>query len=523
MYDESLARSMSDAVPVYVCPKGSRWALVASETGETISEHGSERQALAAALEGDEPALRAKRPVLRTDGVSDGEWRWLDASAVEDAAIDGVRITARALWEMAGGLNARATPIPINGGGAPSVEHVESAPHGDARGGGDHPANGWAHIGAIVIDETGREHLYLYAELLPEIAREVDRGRLAFGSIFFAFDSVDEHDDYAVSGAVLISHALTNDPAVTTLTAGSERHTSPGAKVASRTRQVKQMARKSKRGPAYDVLETVAETLGVEISDEMEADAYMSPLMERIDALKTQATVEEIVEGGASDEPAEDGDEDAQRAAREDDASMTPEQAADMLAWARDVLGKPDAMPADALAELGRRKDEVAALLGEDAAPDTAEMGSGYSDDEDEEKASKGARSRNPLRSARRQLASAQERIARFEAREWLRGEIEKRRLGVPPAKRQRYEDMSLKAGREVVLEILEGLATPPSGNPMPKVQDPAPPSLDVAARSLLPEIAKQHPNEPHHFHVARSIKAARSRWPELNEKPGAA
>lgn len=516
-------RSFAAEVPAYVRPAGERWALVATETGEVVSEHDSERQALAAALEGSQALLRAKRAVLRTDGAPDGEWRWLDASAVEDAPIDGVRITARALWEMAASLNRRATPVPVNGGGAPSGEHAESAPHGDAREGGDHPANGWAHVAAIVVDESEREHLYLYAELLPQVAREVDRGRLAFGSVFFAFESVDAEHGHAVNGATLISHALTNDPAVTTLTAGSERHSSPGANVASRTRQVAQMSRKSKRGPAYEALGTLASDAGVSIEEEMAADADSSPLIERIEALKAQAVVEETLD---SIEPAVEAEEpaevEAQRAAREE-MGLTPEEAAAMLAWARDVLGKPDAMPADALAELGRRKDEVAALLGEDAAPDTAEMGGNYSKDEDEEKA-RGARSaRNPLRSVRQQLASAEARIARFETREWLRGEIDKRRLGVPPAKRQRYEDMALKAGREVVLEILEGLATPPSGNPLPRTQEAAPPSLEVAARSLLPEIAKQHPSEPGHFHVARSLKAARARWPELSEKSGAA
>jgi hypothetical protein len=518
-------RSMAAEVPVYVRPEGERWALVASETGAVLSEHDSERQALAAALEGEEAPLRAKRAVLRTDGVPDGVWRWLDASAVEDAPIDGVRITARALWEMAASLNRRATPVPVNGGGAPSGEHAESAPHGDARSGGDHPANGWAHAAAIVVDEAGREHLFLYAELVPQVAREVDRGRLAFGSVFFAFESVDAERDHAVSGATLISHALTNDPAVTTLTAGSERNTHVGALTASRTRKVRVMTQKKvRRGAAYDALETLASDAGVSIEDEMTADAESSPLIERIEALKAQAVVEETLESIEST-PAEEApaEVEAQRAAREE-MGLTPEESASMLAWARDVLGKPDATPADALAELGRRKDEVAALLGEDAAPDSMELGAGYANDEDEdEKNAKGARSRNPLRAVRRELASARGRIERFEVREWLRSEIEKRRLGVSPAKRQRYEDMALKAGREVVLEILEGLATPPSGNPLPQSQESAPPSLDVAARSLLPEIAKQHPTEPHHFHVARSLKAARARWPQLGEKSGAA
>jgi hypothetical protein len=57
--------------------------------------------------------------------------------------------------------------------------------------------------------------LYLWAELLPDVAREVDVGRVAMGSVHFAYDSTE--DDGAARGCVLVSHALTNTPAVTTL------------------------------------------------------------------------------------------------------------------------------------------------------------------------------------------------------------------------------------------------------------------------------------------------------------------
>lgn len=530
-------RSMAADVPVYVRPEGGRWALVASESDEALSEHDTVREALDAALTGDEAPLRTKSAVLRTDGEPDGVWRWLDASAEEDESIGRARITARSLWEMAASLNSRATPIPVNGGGAPGAEYVASEAHGDATSGGDHAANGWAHAAAIVLDKDGRTHLYLRAELLPEIAREVDRGRLAFGSVFFAYESADPDDDYAVSGATLISHALTNDPAVTTLTAGSERHNAAGAQVAFRTTRSTPIMPKNtaKRGPAYDVLKTIADMLGVDIGDEMEGDAWYSPITDRIQALKGQAVVEEIVEGGA---PAEgDGEVAAQRqrALRMVEGLEGEELEASfaaMLAWAREVLGKPDAAPADALAELDARKDEVAAMLSEpaeeamEADEDEEQAAKEYGDkdeDEDEEKSEKGARSRNPLRSARQRAARAERRVKELETREWLRGEIEKRKLGVPQAKRERYERMAQTAGREVVLEILDSLAKPPVTNPMAEGSGVAPVTMLEALRAVQPEIDAAYGNEPKHHRVARAMKLARARWPHLNETTGAA
>src|SRR5690606_2868593 len=125
---------------------------------------------------------------------------------------------------------------------------------------------------------------------------EVDLGRLAYGSIRFGFDEVDEADDFAVKGAVLISHALTNDPAVTTLTAGSERRRgNEPVHVACRSRRSSFMSKpnKSQRGPASEILSKLAEMLGIS-PEQLTEDPWS--LTDAIYALQSAEKVEEIIE-----------------------------------------------------------------------------------------------------------------------------------------------------------------------------------------------------------------------------------
>src|SRR5690606_13573297 len=133
---------------------------------EALSTHETPRQAMIAALKIDNVASLNKRANLRDDGEPIGVWRWLDASAAEDEPVHGSRITAESIWEMAASLNGRKSAIPINGGGAPRAGLGDSAPHGDAYTGGDHLANGYAHLAVPTLDETGRTHLFLRSELL---------------------------------------------------------------------------------------------------------------------------------------------------------------------------------------------------------------------------------------------------------------------------------------------------------------------------------------------------------------------
>lgn len=571
---DTLRGEHAAAVPVYVRNTGDAWALVESESGEDISTHATAREALSAALDRADVTRAVKRANLRVRGNPIGEWRWLDATAEEDEPIGEERITAASVWEMAAALNERKSAIPINGGGAPRAGLGDSVPHGDA-GGSDHLANGFAHMGFPVIDEDGRTHLFLRGELMPEIAREFDLGRLAYGSIRFGYESADEDDNYGIKGAVLISHALTNDPAVTTLTAGSERRRGhEHAFEACRTRRTIMAKKTTQRGPAGDVLAKIADMLGVKLSDEMEGDGWYSPIVDAINALKTTAKVETIVEGGAPAEteaPAEESTEaraskvmaalrekqEAALAAARSIATalrevegVEPEAVdpmlAQMLGLAREILGKPDASAEDVVAELEAAKAKLAAAMGEDA-PDDADAGEMESDaegDEDEpeeedEKARAAAREaardvardpkakRSDVRKAARKLACA---VERYEAREWLDGEIGKRKLAVPAERRAKWLDMALAKGRDVVTEILDAQHRPPMGaHPLDEQDQRAererPKSyaaaVDACMNDAREKLGPSKNGKPHPNHVVRAAaqRLVAERFPEFAEQ----
>src|SRR5690606_3983041 len=59
------------------------------------------------------------------------------------------------------------------------------------------------------------------------------------------------------------------------------------------------------RGAALEVLGEIAETVNVTLADELEGDAWASPIVEAIGALKNAAKVEQITEGTELAERAE--------------------------------------------------------------------------------------------------------------------------------------------------------------------------------------------------------------------------
>jgi hypothetical protein len=422
--DDAARSAFADNVPLYVQATTEGFDLRSAETHETLSTgHASVREALAAALEVVSAAasIASRGAVLRTDGEPDGVWRWLDATAEEDEPINGARISEVTVWELASSLNASSKPAPINGGGAEDG-YVTSEPHGDARNGdGAHPANGWAHAAVVVYAADGRPHLYLWCELIESVAKEVDRGRLAFGSVFFAFEKVDEVDNFAAVGAVLISHALTNDPAVTTLSPGSER---------SGRRQCRsRWSRDMTSTKSNESTENRAAREGEEAPVEGEARAM--PMGEEAEAF-----------------------------------------AASCVGLFAELLGKPDASPADLLAEIEASKEALGAALGTDTAPD---------DDAGEDPPAEGeesAEARGQVRAARarlsrekaaraaiaKELEAERGKVLRFETVEWLDGQLRASKRSLPSAKRDRWVDIAIRNGREVVTEMLDNLNAPPSG-----------------------------------------------------------
>jgi hypothetical protein len=179
------------------------------DDGAILASHGTMRGALDAAR----PLLGATQhePHLREEGEPVGQFAWLDAAAVEPSDPDGF-FDADALTELAVSLNTGAMPIPIDGGAAKELS--PSPVHGTADDSST-PANGWGHAG-VIVERTDGPHLYMLAELWPSVAKDVERGRIAYGSVLAMTPQRAESGAYR--GCRLVGHALTNVPVIRTLT-----------------------------------------------------------------------------------------------------------------------------------------------------------------------------------------------------------------------------------------------------------------------------------------------------------------
>jgi len=455
-------------VPVYVRAAEDGWELVESSTDTSIESYGSVRDALDAALGIDEIGGALKTPVLRTDGEPDGEWRWLDASAEEPTAIGGVRISAGSLWEMAAGLNASPKPVVVDGGAVDGL--APSDVHGTALDSGT-LANGWAHVGLVVLDAGEQTHLYLRTELLPEVAAEVDRGRLAYGSIHFRHDGTD--DDGAPISPELASHALTNDPAVTNLTPGSGVR--GGGQLCVRTRRTTTMTQPktdTTRGPAGDALAKIAELLGVTID---EAEEAYGPIYDKIGALQQAAQVEGMLagaaaEGGEAAASAASGQSAGTREEGEELAALEGEELTAwvdaMLALGREVTGKADATHAELLDLLTAGKEPLAAaLMPADDPPAEGEGGEAAMSGGRAEATEIALRSAND--SLRSELEALRSEKVERETADWLDEQVRTRGLAMPDERRARLLAIAVRNGREVVEEALDMAHRPPSGTAM--------------------------------------------------------
>jgi hypothetical protein len=361
--------------PVYVRADGDGWEVVDRESGSTTSTHEKIEEALAAAR----PLLGAvdRAPHFKVHGEAVGVFRWLDASAEEAPAADSdgtprPYIDRDAIEVVAARLNAAGTPSPIDGGELEGF--TRSVVHGTARSSST-PANGWAHAAVPVEHSDGRLHLMLESELLPDIAKDVDLGRLAYGSVHVEYDL---EATAAAGGALrdpeLASHALTNRPANRVLmpsTALREQSTGRAVLRAAPTRNTmdqKKAAPKAReivvRGPALDKLTLLASELGVTITDEL-SDEYMSPICERVRSLRQLAIGEQVLEGlpSAGGDPAA-----AVRAAHERHRASV--QRADPPAPAAPAApaAPSEGGATDPQAELEALKTQIEALKAENAA-----------------------------------------------------------------------------------------------------------------------------------------------------------
>ena len=496
------AAAFAGGVPVYVTATDDGYVVMETSTDEPLlGPFETPRLALFAALQELEVlADVVNAPNLHTDGEPDGEWRWLDATAVEDTPYGGVRISEQTIWELAQSLNARGSAVPINGG--PTPEGMEpSAPHGDAYFGGDHPANGYAHVGVPVLHADMRLHLWLYSELIDIVAAEIDRGRLAYGSVYFAYEDLDE--SAGAVGSVLISHALTNDPAVTTLTAGSAR-----VRIAMRNGTARRTARSipwrstmneeqiaalletarnselevaermtagrslllAARGPIAEHYEAIANAIGVTpeerasnpwaLEDAIYAFEVGAIAEARLAAMQARADDDEEEEGGAQPRAARDASEDAF-----DPAAWSEE----MVNQLRVTLNAPEATPAELAALLNAHSESISALLQEDTGISEDELPVEEPSTEEEPAEPEPEASADGGDAADGGTEALQARVDFFETRDWLDAECAARELELEEDTRERWVAIALESGRSVVEELISQRHAPPQGTVTPE------------------------------------------------------
>jgi hypothetical protein len=508
-----------------------------------------------------------------------GVFRWLPATEEEAKPIGGARIDAIAIEQMAASLNERSTAIPIDGGPTPTevVDGIASEVHGTAKTGGGTPANGWAHAAVVHVGDDGVTELYLYAELFPSIAREVDAGRLAFGSVHFGFN---EKDGDAPRDVTLISHALTNDPAVTTLSPANDVRTPAVAFISHRTRSLmakpvpapKKITIRSQiafRGPALDKLTEVAASLGIDIDEEMDAECWSSPTSEAIQAIKSLAKAEKVLEGLPSAKPkepvaasADAGATDAAKSAKAKQSGQRAEgdpvpppgdakpadgaEASAALDLMRELLGKPEATLAECIDLLKANADPIKKAIG--AGPDAAAQADANqaAQASAEPKGDDAARSarmddvalRSEVATLRTRLASIEGEASALRAtalRTRVDGEI---RTALTRGKREMGDDLiatlvaDLCAVTDDAARARHLARAVPGGAPIGDVMGKggAKGSSDASltqksATDSEMEAAKASaaPNEPKHVTRARAQRLASAKHPHLFEASGGA
>lgn len=476
---------------------GAEVRLRDADSGE---RYASLREALDSLLADED--YRPRAGILREGGEAVGVWRWLDATAEEPApAPDGSQVTREVIATMAARLNA-ASPAPMDGGTSEAHQQLrETSTHAD----------GFAHVGVEVRDRSGRWHLFLYCEIAPEVARAIDAGRLAYGSIGFTEDGR------------LLQHALTNVPAVEGLRPNNAIRAG-GSRVFFRSMEIHRMSKPttSKRATLSEVEPLLSEMTGAS------AEELGTVIVEMVAAAKAKAE-HEAAEAAAEGEPAEMAygdkkeDEESKRsvAARalldgfQDEAAQDA-FTSEVLGALRDIFGQPDAPPATALDMLKASLAAFKGALGTAAPP--ADAGT-------EDAAAMTARS--ALVEVPR-LRSELERLRADIARRDLRDSIARKAADAhvslttsdadqlvadvlattDPGARERAIERAIRLAQQVPSGDVFGRSVPPA--------KPEPQSFRAAWESLMPEVEKAHPGQARHVLVAIAQRTARERFPEI-------
>ncbi len=543
--DATIAAAFAAAAPAYVRASPVSWQVVDSATGEVAAERTSLLEAATLAAERCTPKRDASGQPLRIlrgdSGEPDGAWRFLPAAAAEDEpnAQDGVRLTERSIWQLAAKLNARSQPIPIDGGPGSVV-------HGTAHDSAT-PANGYAHHGVVVYDSEARASLYLRAELVTDVATEIDRGRLAYGSIhFWTSDALDETG--APDSAELISFGLTNTPADQRITpASAVRAAAPSthARVASRTRRLTRAAPAAPETSMgtyskKDLLAALDEIKGNDVTVE-QLEAVLAGKAAAAGKTAEEAPAEEVAKSAAEAPPADAARTEAPVAPPAADAPAKRavagiEDPAALEAWAmaaldcmRSILGKPDADAPAALTEMQAMQDRLAAAAGSAGTAPADGTPADQQGAEARELEAEVSRCRKvhakPAASTRELLEHQRKTIERNDHERWLVKAIADRKLAVPDKERGQMLDDCCAYGRDVVERSLNLAARPPSGSVMrqslPTDRGAQPETFIAAVNACMPDAIKAgKTDEPAHFTRARAQRLALERFPHLAEQP---
>lgn len=336
--------------------------------GTSIDSYDDLKEALNAELAA--VATFEKPTYFRDDaGEPNGEWRWLYACSIEPKAVRGVRIDAEAIREMADSLNTKTRAVPIDGGPTPPGM-LPSEVHGTPLTGGATLSNGRAHWGVVVEGpDEDQAQLYLWAELLPIVAKEIDAGRMAEGSVAF---KAGRYDGELARDIDFHSYALTNDPSQQDMAPANSvrRAVSLCAMRAATPKEIRMSKTKTAakkttvrkacshlRGHAMDKLAEVCTALGVDIDSEMDSEAWESPSSAALSALKTLASAEKVLEGAPPVAAPTMAPEQMSAPTRSDQAPGTEQRAVTYP-----LLGVPD--EAGLAASLSQLCDALCAPLG---------------------------------------------------------------------------------------------------------------------------------------------------------------
>lgn len=444
---------------------------------------------------------RPKRGILRDEsGHEVGQWRWLDATAEESApAPDGSQVTRELIATMAARLNA-GSPAPMDGGTSPAHAQLSAT---------ETRSDGYVHTGVEVQDRAGRWHLYVYAETSPDVARDIDSGRLAYGSIGFSSDGR------------LLQHALTNVPAVEGLAPNNSVRATAGVHFRSMRITMPKISKRATLAEAepmlLEMLGVSAEELGtklVELAAAAKADAEKAAA-EKPEPEMESAPVEsaEAREQPASEEP-------GQRAVPglEDQAALEA-FASSVVGGMQDLFGKPEASPSELLDLFTASLAAFKGALGQGAPPDDAGADAAAMSQQD---ATAARAALTALPALRAEVASLRAEVAKRDTRESIQRRAVEAKATLSGEQLEQLVADTLAVQDTAVRErmIVHALRSSivPTGDVFARANKDTTQHADFRAawRSLLPEIEKANPRLPRQHHVALAQRAARERYPHL-------